>query len=158
MSYQIVTPIPVAPIISARIHLCFDCDFPMDSLNELIGLQAAEMKRQSKTRINPLTHKQNPGYWSYYTERVSSFDCAPFFSSLNRMLMAHAQGLRQAIEQHQPGEIYICIQVLVQQEDEYPSIRLSPQLLSTISSLNAFLDIIVENDYSTEDHALELNE
>lgn len=149
---------PIAPVVYAEISVCFDCDFPMDSLNELIGLQAAEMKRQSETRVNPLTHEQNPGYWSYNTERFSSFDCEQFFSSLNQLLMKHAQGFRQAIEQHPPGGLYIFIYVAVQQEDQYPAIRLSPQLLSTISSLNAFLDIVVENDYSTEDFTLEFNE
>lgn len=155
MQFQVVPSVPMKPVIFARICLCFDCDFQMDSLNDLIGLQATDVKLQSETRINPLTHKQNPGYWAYYTKRFSTFDCAPFLMSLNQLLISHAQGFRRALEQHQPGEIYIYIRVLVQQEDQYPSIRLTPQLLSTVLSLNAFLDIIVENDYTTEDFITE---
>ena len=149
---------PIPPTIYAEISLCFDCDFPMDSLNDIIGLKATETKRKSETKINSITHNPNPGYWLYRTEEFTSFNCDLILDTLNALLSAHAEGLSQAVQQHKPSDLFVFIYVLVQQEGEYPAIRLNPQILSTLSSLNAIVDIIVEDEYLTAEDMSALEE
>lgn len=141
---QLATP----PILYAEITLCFDCNLPVDSLNDIIGLQAIRAMRRQDTRINPFTKRHNPGYWSYRTKRFSSFDCEELFALVSGLLVTHTAEFEKVIRQYTPCELFVRIYVAVQQEGEFPAIRIDPVLLSTLSSLNAYIDIIVENDYA----------
>lgn len=147
--------LPVPPVIYAEIVLCFDYDFPVSVLNGILGIQATGLKRQCETRINPITHLPNPGYWEYRTKEFSSFDCDPLFALLQDLLSELTSNLEQVFVQYLPSDFFVRIYVEVQQENEFPAIRVTPQLLSTMTALNASLDIIVEGDYETAGESLE---
>ena len=59
---------PVPPTVYGEITLCFAQDFPVESLDSIIGLTASRSQSLHDTRINPVTKQHNPGYWSYRTK------------------------------------------------------------------------------------------
>lgn len=67
---------------------------------------------------------------------------------MNSLLVTHTAEFEKVIQRYTPCELFVRIYVAVQQEGEFPAIRIDPVLLSTLSSLNAYIDIIVENDYA----------
>ena len=50
--------LPKPPILFCEVDVCFYLDFDMDKLNEIIGVNASEIRKMSETRINPVTHKK----------------------------------------------------------------------------------------------------
>lgn len=139
--------LPTPPNLFAEIVLLFDHDFPIEQVNARLGLNPTESKRQFQTRINPMTQEKNPGFWLFQTEVISSFDIKPLLQMIDNFLSAHSTGLHEVIQQYSPSCFILRIRVLVQQEDEYPSIRLDPEILQRLSSFNASIEIDVDNDF-----------
>lgn len=140
---------PIPPNVYGEIVLCFDCNKPINSLNDIIGIPAQDVKRLQDTRINPITKRHNPGYWVYRTKVFScpDYDCEPLFMLLNDLLTMHMEGLKKAMHQYAPCDVFIRIYADIQQQGEYPAIRLSSALLSTIVSLDACIDVIIADDF-----------
>ena len=138
---------PIPPTLFAEITLLFDHDFPVEHINGLLGLDPTESLRQSQTRTNPITGKNNPGFWLFKTKEISSFDVEPLLLMIERFLVTHSSGLHQVIQQYSPCCFILSIRVLIHQEEEYPAIRFNPGLLQLLSSMNVTIDIEVENDY-----------
>ena len=147
---------PKPPILFCEVDICFYLDFDMNKLNEIIGVNACEIRKMSEMRINPVTNKKNPGYWSYLTNKYCSFDCNLLFEEIDNLLSLHKKEFAHVLQQYKPSELLVHIWILVQQEGEFPIIRFSPQILSTLSSLGAILDINVSNDYISENKILNL--
>ena len=72
--FEILDPLPKPPNIWAEILLVFDCDLPVEPLSDLIHLPVAAARCRLNTRINPITHTRNPGYWSYKTPKKRTFE------------------------------------------------------------------------------------
>lgn len=138
--------LPIPPILFAEIVLLFDHDFPIEQIDTLLGLHPSESKRQSQTRVNPLTKKNNPGFWVYRTKTVSSFDLRPLLQEIDNFLIEHASELHHIIQLYSPCCVLLRYRVSVRQENEYPVIRFNPEMLQRISSLNASIDIDIESD------------
>ena len=66
-------PIPLPPSITAEICLCFDSYLSVEGLDEMIGLPAKCAEPRGAMRINPLTGRQNPGYWHYVLPSCADF-------------------------------------------------------------------------------------
>lgn len=106
-SFHFIRPLPLPPIIYATIDLCFDSYLPIDALNEIIGLQATEAAPRSAMRINPLTGKQNPGYWIYKLPPMRDFDSMDLTEQLNMVLTEHETGFRKAMQKYEPAELIL---------------------------------------------------
>ena len=106
-SFHFIRPLPLPPIIYATIDLCFASYLPIDALNEIIGLQATEAAPRSAMRINPLTGKQNPGYWIYKLPPMRDFDSMDLTEQLNMVLTEHETGFRKAMQKYEPAELTI---------------------------------------------------
>lgn len=106
-SFHFIRPLPLPPIIYATIDLCFASYLPIDALNEIIGLQATEAAPRSAMRINPLTGKQNPGYWIYKLPPMRDFDSMDLTEQLNMVLTEHETGFRKAMQKYEPAELIL---------------------------------------------------
>lgn len=54
----------VFPEVYAEMHLIFDNNFDVNIITSEIGIQPFECKNRVDTRINQLTQKHNPGFWT----------------------------------------------------------------------------------------------
>ena len=141
---------PLPPIMFAEIDFCFDCEFDTEFLNGVLQLEATETMQRNNTRINPITGCPNPGYWTYRTQEFVSFDCTQFFSLISDLLANHSFGFSKVIDHYTDCEIYLRIYFLIQQEGQFPAIRITPQILHMFSTQNMTVDIIVDNDYVSD--------
>lgn len=135
------------PIQYAEITFCFDWDFPVEQLDQQIGLEAAEIKRQKETRVNPQTQKKNPGYWTYLTPKFLTYDAGLLFGYLKATFAEYGKRFEQVLQTYKPCGMYINIVCLIQHEDEYPILRMDPELLALFSAFSATVDIVIESDY-----------
>ncbi len=51
--------LPKPPILFCEVDVCFYLDFDMNKLNEIIGVNACEIRKMSEMRINPVAHKKS---------------------------------------------------------------------------------------------------
>lgn len=135
---------PFPPSLWAEFILLFDNDFPIEQVNELLEIEPTISSRQAETRINPVTKKNNPGFWLYQTEAISSFDFEPLLLEIEHFLEVHSLRLEKVIQQCLPSSLILRIKILVRQEDEYPAIYFYPKILQLFSSLNISLEIVIE--------------
>lgn len=142
-----VVPLDTPPSLYAEIVLCFDYDFPMQEIEETLKLKAKEAKQWSETRINPITHVHNPGFWEYRTEDISSFDVDDLFDILHDLLASHMLEFQRVIQKYTPTDVILRIYVKLRQEGAFPAIRLDRHLLEAVLALNAYVDIVLDNDY-----------
>jgi len=143
----VVKELPIAPKISAEIGLFFDHDFPVEQVTEIMGLHPDETSQKSLTQINPITGHQNVGYWIHRIVTAYSFDCAAILLCIEKLLIEHAEDICKIKSQYDLESIMVRIYIYVEEEDEYPSIRLHPHLLNLLSNINASFDIVIENNY-----------
>jgi len=136
---------PIPPTLFAELILLFDYDFSLDSIDRILGLKPTKSERYFATRVNPITKKHNPGYWLIQFEAISSYDIKPLIQIVECFLSQNSSGLNRVIEQCAPSCFILRIHILVQQEDEYPSIRFEPETMQQLSLYNITLDIEVEN-------------
>ena len=147
-----------APSCYEELVITFERDFDVQQVSDLLGLQPAEQRRQGCTRLNPVTGKQNPGYWIYRSEGYRSFECGPFFQKLSSFLLRHEQNLKTVCALYAPCEIYLHLFIEVNREGEYPVVRLPPALLRQLGELGVTLDIVTENNYETPEDKKEFEE
>lgn len=143
-SFHFIRPLPLPPIIYATIDLCFASYLPIDALNEIIGLQATEAAPRSAMRINPLTGKQNPGYWIYKLPPMWDFDSMDLTEQLNMVLTEHETGFRKAMQKYEPAELILRFYTEAQEARQFPSVSLSSDMIRTAASLGARVEVITE--------------
>lgn len=141
--------LPPAPKISAEIGLYFNYDFPVECLSKTIGLNPSEAQIPSLTRINPISGRHNSGYWIYHIGEDTSYDCKALFQSIEKLLSENVDNFTSAIRQYHPECILLRLYVDVEDENEYPSIRLHSDLLNLLAKIQASFDIVIENNYGT---------
>lgn len=137
------------PTLWWEVCICFDWDYPVEEMNQVFGVTAARLCRQSRTRINPLTHEKNPGYWQYDSDKIRSFDCDPAFDTLHEFICAHQDVLQKMFCRYHASNIFLRIRVRVNGENQYPAIRLPRNLMEDAISIHALIDIEIENEYFT---------
>ena len=137
---------PIPPKLLSELIFFFDYDFPLEQIDEIVGLKATESKRFSQTRINPITKIHNSGYWLLQTETISSYNIGSLLQIIEDLLSKFSSGWNQIIQQYRPSCFMLRIRILVQQEDEFPGIRFEPEFLQYLSLFNITIDIEIEND------------
>ena len=145
--YDLCFSPPLPPTVWGELSLCFDVDFPIDTVSSILGVQPTEAKRQRACRWNAYAGTQNPGYWTITFDKTDTFDGDVVQRAMHTFIAEHERALRQVLERFQPCTALLTIYAVVHQDGEYPSIRLNPYFLQDACRLNASVDIIVDNDY-----------
>ena len=139
----------VKPTLWWEVCICFDWDYPVEELNQVFGVTATSLCRQSKARVNSLTHEQHPGHWEYYAPKIRSFECEPVFESLHEFICAHQDAFQKVIQCYRASDILLRVLARIHGENEYPVICLPRNLMEDAISIHALIDIIIENEYFT---------
>ncbi len=137
---------PLPPTVWGELSLCFDVDFPIDTVSAILGVRPTEAKRQRACRWNAYAGTQNPGYWTIVFDKTDTFDGDVVQKMMHAFIAEHERELHQVREQFQPCTVFLTIYAAVHQNGEYPSIRLRPYFLQDACRLNAYVDVVVDND------------
>lgn len=142
--HLILDPLPIPPVIFAELTFCFEHELPIEELDEVMGLQAFEAVPYQKTRISPITKQKNPGYWTFRTKSIQTFNCDEIFSLVENLVSVHCNGIKNALTKYSMSEFLVTIYITSQQKGDYPSIRISPERMTFFSTWNICLDIIID--------------
>ena len=145
--YDLCFSSPLLPTVWGELSLCFDVDFPIDTVSSILGAQPTEAKRQRACRWNAYAGAQNPGYWTITFDKTDTFDGDVVQRTIHTFIAEHERALHQVLERFQPCTMFLTIYAAVHQDGEYPSIRLNPYFLQDACRLNAYVDVVVDNDY-----------
>ena len=138
--YDLCFSPPLPPTVWGELSLCFDVDFPIDTVSSILGVQPTEAKRQRACRWNAYAGTQNPGYWTITFDKTDTFDGDVVQRAMHTFIAEHERALRQVLEQFQPCTALLTIYAVVHQDGEYPSIRLNPYFLQDACRLSASVD------------------
>lgn len=139
--------LPTPPMIFGEICMCFDHDFDMELIDSTIGIRPSEAMRKSKTMFNAITGDNNPGYWSYKTSCLYTFECGEVISEIDRILADYYDRFLEVFHKYNPSDLIIRIWVGVKESGEYPAIRFEEETIKMLSLMGAKIDIILYNDY-----------
>lgn len=145
--YDLCFSPPLPPTVWGEFSLCFDVDFPIGTVSSVLGVQPTEAKRQRACRWNAYAGIQNPGYWTIVFDKTDTFDGDVVQKMMHAFIAEHERELRQVREQFQPCTVFLTIYAVVHQDGEYPSIRLRLYFLQDACQFNAYVDVVVDNDY-----------
>lgn len=137
-----IRPAP-KPTISGELCLCFEYDFPIENVSNMLGVQATSSARQADLRTNPLTGKKNPGYWEYVTPRIQDYDCNGIMDMLHDFISLHKKQLLQ-VKQTYPCDVIIRIYIWAYEDADCPVILFKEPIIADAMLLNAELDVVVE--------------
>lgn len=139
--------LPIPPVMFCEICMCFDYDFDVNVLDKVIGLKSDEAVRKSETMFNNVSMDNNPGYWTYKTDKFETFEFEGLTTEISRILMANREGFLKAYNEYNPSSFFIRIWICVKESDEYPVINFSRRIINILFSMNIEIDIVVYNDY-----------
>ena len=142
--FEILDPLPNPPNIWAEIRLFFDCDLPVEPLADLIHLPAADARCRLNTRINPITHTRNAGYWSYHTSKECTFEDERILKQLYDALKEHQAEFEEVMQQYSPCEMHIIIYVEIDEINAFSGIHLWPEFIERLNFFHACVDLVVE--------------
>lgn len=138
---------PLSPTMWGELCFCFDLDFSIGEISAVIGVQPTKAKRRRECSWNSYEGVQNPGYWVLELCKTNTFDSDEIQAGMHSFIEEHRIRLLEVVERFQPITTFLRIYTLVHQAGEYPAIRLEPFFIQDAQSLNASIDIIVEDDY-----------
>ena len=142
--FEILDPLPNPPNIWAEIRLFFDCDLPIEPLSDIIHLPAADARCRLNTRINPITHTRNAGYWFYHTSKECTFEDGVIVKQLYDALTEHQAEFEEAMHQYSPSQMHIVIYVEIDEINAFSGIHLWPEFIERLNFFHACVDLVVE--------------
>lgn len=130
------------PSIYGEIVLCFDVDFDVNEITQILDVSPSSLGRRSEMRINPFTGEQNPGFWEYRTQTIVAYDCDSVLNEMHLFLKEHAENIIR-IKTVYPCDVILRVYTDAGESANAPSIWLDKALIKTLAVLDAVVDIIV---------------
>ena len=138
---------PISPIIYGEICMCFDYDFDIKFIDNIIGVQHNEAVRKSDTMFNTTIGDNNPGSWSYKTDRSCTFESETIIDEISNILTKYQDKFMEACHKYNPSDFFVRIWVGVREEGEYPVIEFGKKVINILSSMGIRVDIVLYNEY-----------
>ena len=143
-------PVYIPPNMYCNFVICFDADVPFDEISTAIGVTATSTLQYHLTQINPFTHKHNPGYWEYGTEKISSDSCDNLLNQIRDFLLRYGDGFRDVLNRYTGSKLIVRIFLDIRQPDNFPDIIIEKSVMEAILSSGGSLDIVMREDFETE--------
>lgn len=140
------------PTVYGEICLCFDWDFPIEEISDMLGVQPARCGRRAEMWINPLNGERNPGFWEWSTEKITAddFSCDEIMEKMHDFISCHQDGLVKVVREYS-GEVFLRLYIEAHDRDGFPGIRLTQPILNDAVMLGASIDIGAECHCPCED-------
>ena len=130
------------PGIYGEIVLCFDVDFDVHEITQILGVSPSSLGRRSEMRIHPLTGEQNPGFWEYRTQTAFAYDSDCVLDELHLFLKAHAEEIIR-IKKVYPCDVILRLYADAGESADAPGIWLDRALMKAAAALDASIEIAV---------------
>ncbi len=125
--------------IYAEMHMIFDNDFDVYSIEKIIGLVPTNCKMRKETRISPLTNKQIEGFWTLKTEEKEERDLNIILQELISKISKKLPEIKNLCEKNN-GEVIFDI-VASFDDNSKPALYFEREFLNVVNYLNASIQI-----------------
>lgn len=125
--------------IYAEMHMIFDNDFDVYSIEKIIGLVSTNCKMRKETRISPLTNKQIEGFWTLKTEEKEERDLNIILQELISKISKKLPEIKNLCEKNN-GEVIFDI-VASFDDNSKPALYFGREFLNVVNYLNASIQI-----------------
>lgn len=125
--------------IYAEMHMIFDNDFDVYSIEKIIGLVPTNCKMRKETRISPLTNKQIEGFWTLKTEEKEERDLNIILQELISKISKKLPEIKNLCEKNN-GEVIFDI-VASFDDNSKPDLYFEREFLNVVNYLNANIQI-----------------
>ncbi len=125
--------------IYAEMHMIFDNDFDVYSIEKIIGLVPTNCKMRKETRISPLTNKQIEGFWTLKTEEKEERDLNIILQELISKISKKLPEIKNLCEKNN-GEVIFDI-VASFDDNSKPDLYFEREFLNVVNYLNASIQI-----------------
>lgn len=125
--------------IHAEMHMIFDNDFDVYSIEKIIGLVPTNCKMRKETRISPLTNKQIEGFWTLKTEEKEERDLNIILQELISKISKKLPEIKNLCEKNN-GEVIFDI-VASFDDNSKPALYFEREFLNVVNYLNASIQI-----------------
>ena len=112
-----------------------------------MGIQQNEAVRKSDTMFNTTIGDNNPGYWSYKTDRSCTFESETIIDEISNILTKHQDKFMEVCYKYNPSDFFVRIWVGVREEGEYPVIEFDKKVINILSTMGIRVDIVLYNEY-----------
>ena len=140
----------IPPCMYCAVVICFDEEVLFDEIDTAIGISATTTMQHHLTRINPFTHKHNPGYWEYEMEIMCSESCENLLDQIHDFLLHYGAGIRTVLDRYATSKLIIRIFLDIRQPDAFPDITIEKNIMEVILPLGGSIDIVVSEDFCKE--------
>ena len=140
----------IPPCMHCAVVICFDEEVSFDEIDTAIGIPATTTMQYNLTRMNPFTHKHNPGYWEYEMERTRSESCENLLDQIQNFLLHYGAGIRTVLNRYVTSELIIRIFLDIRQPNTFPDITIGKKVMEAILPLGGSIDIVVSEDFYAE--------
>ena len=125
--------------IYAEMHMIFDNDFDVYSIEKIIGLVPTNCKMRKETWISPLTNKQIEGFWTLKTEEKEERDLNIILQELISKISKKLSEIKNLCEKNN-GEVIFDI-VASFDDNSKPALYFEREFLNVVNYLNASIQI-----------------
>ena len=125
--------------IYAEMHMIFDNDFDVYSIEKIIGLVPTNCKMRKETRISPLTNKQIEGFWTLKTEEKEERDLNIILQELISKISKKLPEIKNLCEKNN-GEVIFDI-VASFDDNSKPALYFEREFLNVVNYFNASIQI-----------------
>ena len=125
--------------IYAEMHMIFDNDYDVYSIEKIIGLVPTKCKMRKETRISPLTNKQIEGFWTLKTEEKEERDLNIILQELISKISKKLPEIKNLCEKNN-GEVIFDI-VASFDDNSKPDLYFEREFLDVVNYLNASIQI-----------------
>ena len=120
-------------------------DFDVSIVSEKLGMMPSRKCRLSETRINPITQKQNCGYWEIRTEEFETFDSKDIQDALHKLLHQKYDTIKTILMRYQGTAMF---RFFVEADPSNPpALLFQEDFICDINRINAALDIVLDIQY-----------
>ena len=120
--------------IYAEMHMIFDNDYDVYSIEKIIGLVPTNCKMRKETRISPLTNKQIEGFWTLKTEEKEERDLNIILQELISKISKKLPEIKNLCEKNN-GEVIFDI-VASFDDNSKPTLYFEREFLNVVNYLN----------------------
>jgi len=125
--------------IYIELDLIFDNDFDVNEITRKTGMNPTDCKNRSETRFNPLTNKNNEGYWTLQSRVHNEYDVKIVIDEFIPLFVDHLSEIK-AICDTNNGEVKFSI-VPSFSSNKTPAIYFERDFLDIVHYLNASIEI-----------------
>jgi glutamate-1-semialdehyde aminotransferase len=121
--------------------MCFDNDYDVSGISNIIGLESSEYKNRSDTTINPITKEHNCAYWVVETETIETYDSEVLQMLIQKKTYNKINEIKSIADKNNGEIIYRLIVNVV--NNETPTIMFERDFLNDVNYLNSKIDILM---------------